>query len=259
MECRHGSAGTGAVGDLMMESPRDRRQGPGRRLTDRASDGYDLIAVRGLLHDVGHQAVTLSYLVEAVRGETDLPGDARQRMELLAREMSRLLELIADGFPGAPPAAEVSSLEFRLLARQVAQLAEVRHGVPVTMLPGPDVTIDANPLLLWRVLTNVVDNAARAAAPGGRVEIRLRDQEGPAIDVADDGPGFGEGPPGAGSLGLSVVTSLLNACGGSLTVQSLPSGGTLARIQLPAAASWDGESYEGGGMNGEKELEGSSP
>jgi len=228
-------------------------------LTDWALEAYDPLAVRGLLHDVGHQAVTLSYLVEAVRGQTDLPGDARQRMELLAREMSRLLELIADGFPGAPPAAEVSPLELRLLARQVAQLAHVRHGVPVTVLPGPDMTIEANPLLLWRVLTNVVDNAARAAAPGGGVEIGLRDLKGPAIDVADDGPGFGHGPPGTGSFGLSVVTSLLDACGGSLTVQSPQEGGTLARIQLPAAASLDGNSDAGGGMSDERELEGSLP
>ena len=109
-------------------------------------------------------------------------------------------------------------------------------------------TIEANPLVLWRVLTNVVDNAARAAAPGGRVEISLRDQEGPAIDVADDGPGFGQGPPGSGSLGLAVTRSLLDACGGSLAVQAPQSGGTLVRIRLPAAA-------EAGLKSGEKRLE----
>ena len=219
-----------------MESPRDRRNGPGRRLTDRAYDGYDPIAVRGLLHDVGHQVVALSYLVETVRTEAGLPGGTRQRIELLAQEMSRLLELIGGELPGAPPASEGGRLDLRALAGQVAQLARVRHGVPVVVLPGPDMTIEANPHLLWRVLTNVVDNAARAAAPRGRVKISLRDQEGPAIDVADDGPGFGQGPPGSGSLGLSVVRSLLGACGGSLAVRAPQSGGTLVHIRLPAAA-----------------------
>ena len=225
----------------MIEPARDRRKGPGRRLADRALDAYDPLAVRGLLHDVGHQAVTLSYLLEAVRGEADLPGHSRQRMELLAREMSRLLELIAGGLPGAPLAADVSPLELRLLARQVAQLARVKHGASVMVPPGPDMAIAADPLLLWRVLTNVVDNAARAAGPEGRVEIGLWDHEGLVIDVADDGPGIGQGPRGSGSLGLSVVTSLLNACGGGLTVQSPRSGGTLVRIWLPTVGSRGGE------------------
>ena len=241
VECGHGGARTGAFGDLMMESPRDRRNGPGRRLTDRASDGFDPIAVRGLLHDVGHQVVTLSYLVETVRTEADLPGGTRQRIELLAQEMSRLLELIASELPGAPPAPDGSQLDLRPLARQVAQLARVRHGVPVVVLPGPDMTTEAPPLLLWRVLMNVVDNAARAAAPEGGVEISLRDQEGPAIEVADDGPGFGQGTPGIGSLGLSVVTSLLDACGGSLAVRARQSGGTLVHIRLPAVGMDGGE------------------
>lgn len=38
---------------------------------------------------------TLSYLVEAVRGDVELPGDAESRLELLSLEMSRLLDIIA--------------------------------------------------------------------------------------------------------------------------------------------------------------------
>ena len=73
------------LGRLMMEPARDRRTGPGRRLTDRALNAYDPLAVRGLLHDVGHQAATLSYLVEAVRGEAELPGHARRANGLPGR------------------------------------------------------------------------------------------------------------------------------------------------------------------------------
>jgi len=217
-----------------MEPARDRRSGPGRRLTDRPRPSRHPLAFRGLLHDLGHQVTTLSYLVEAVRGEAGLPGDARRQLELLAQEMSRLLDLVAGELVGAPAAAELGPSELRSLAFQVAHVAGIRHTASVVVVPGPDTAVEANPLLLWRVLTNVVENAARASGPRGRVEISFRDQQGPVIDVADDGPGFGHGPSGRASLGLSVVTSLLYTCGGSLEVRSPHNGGTLVSIRLPA-------------------------
>ena len=81
----------------------------------------------------------------------------------------------------------------------------------MTLRPGPEVQVMASPVLLWRVLTNVVDNAARAAGSNGRVEISvaMMDRAPPRarLEVLDNGPGFGHGPPGAASLGLGVVTS----------------------------------------------------
>jgi signal transduction histidine kinase len=228
-----------------VEFVRNRRRGPGRRWTDLWRDAYDPLVVRGLLHDLGHQMTTLSYLAEAVRGEADLSGDARVRMETLALGMSRVLETLALGIPGAPSAAEISTVDLRSLVSQVVQLAQVRHGVSVELVPGPDVTLEANPTLLWRVLTNVIENAARATGPGGKVEIRINDQHGPAIEVTDDGPGFGRGPSGTAFLGLSVVTSLLESCGGSLEVRSPQAGGTRVSVRLPAARSGKGKEPAG--------------
>jgi signal transduction histidine kinase len=158
-------------------------------------------------------------------------------METLALGMSQLLETIAHELPGAPLAAKVSTLDLRSLASQAVELARVRHGASVVLLPGPDVTIEASPVLAWRVLANVIENAARATGPEGRVEIRLHGHRGAAIDVTDDGPGFGRGPSGTASLGLSVVTSLLESCGGSLEVRSPRAGGTRVSIQLPAVCA----------------------
>jgi signal transduction histidine kinase len=230
---------------MSVEPARNRRQGPGRRWVDWWRDAYDPSVVRGLLHDLGHEMTTLSCLVEAVRGEADLPGDARARVETLALGMSRVLDTIGHGLPGVPLAAEVSTVDLRSLASQAVQLVQVRHCVSVVLLPGRDVTLEANPTVLWRVLTNVIENAARAAEPGGRVEIRLKDQHGVAIDVTDDGPGFGRGPSGTASLGLPVVRSLLESCGGSLKVRSPRAGGTRVSIQLPAACRGEGEKSEG--------------
>jgi signal transduction histidine kinase len=96
------------------------------------------------------------------------------------------------------------------------------------------VTVEASPALLWRVLTNVVDNAARAAGAYGRVAITVSARGDQAIiDVIDDGPGFGQGPPGAASLGLGVVTTLLESCGGILEIRAPESGGAHVRIVVP--------------------------
>jgi signal transduction histidine kinase len=218
----------------MGEPSLDRRRGRGRRRTD----AQDTLAVRGLLHDLGHQMTTLSYLVEAVRGNTDLPGDAEQRLDLLSLEMTRLLDVIAEEIPGRQAgAAAVGQVDLRALAGQVAQLAQVAHGTAVRLRPGAPASIQASPAVLWRVLTNVVDNAARAAGPDGHVDLAVSLPPGQAwavIDVTDDGPGFGHGPPGLASLGLSVVTALLESCGGRMEARTADSGGAWVSILLPA-------------------------
>lgn len=109
---------------------------------------------------------TLSYLVEAVRGDVDLPEDAGFRLELLSLEMTRLLDVIAHEIPGRENAAAVGEVSLRSLAGQMTKLARVAHESAVALRPGPEVQVRASPVLLWRVLTNVVDNAARAAGPG---------------------------------------------------------------------------------------------
>ena len=91
-------------------------------------------------------------------------------------------------------------------------------------------------MLLWRVLSNLVDNAVRAAGPQGRVTVAVRQEENAVVEVADDGPGFGAAPKGEASLGLDVVISLLEASGGTLEVRGRSAGGTLVRMTLPGRA-----------------------
>jgi len=216
-----------------MGSPLERRRSEGRRV----SDSRDARALRGLLHDLGHEMTTLSYLVEAVRGDVSLPADSGHRLELLSLEMSRLLDIIRHGLTGEV-AGGAEPVSVRELATQLARLAQVTYAAEVSLLPGADVAVAVNRVLLWRVLSNVLDNAVRAAGPAGRVTLGIRPGDDVAIiDVTDDGPGFGAGPPGAASLGLEVVTSLLESCGGSLAVQAPPEGGTTVLVTLPREAA----------------------
>lgn len=179
----------------------------------------------------------LSFLVEAVRGDVTVPGESSSRLELLSLEVSRLLDIISDGLGEGALAGRAELVELRPMAAQLARLAVLAHGAHVALLPGPELTATVNPVLLWRVLSNLVDNAARAAGPAGNVTLEIQQDTKTIIDVADDGPGFGAGPPGTGSLGLEVITALLEACGGSLEVDSPPGGGARVRVIVPTEAS----------------------
>jgi hypothetical protein len=103
----------------MMEPGVDRRRSQGRRRGDGAA--------QGLLHDLGHQMTTLSYLVEAVRGDVVLPDDSGFRMELLSLEMTRMLDIIASEVPDAHEAEDVGAINLAAVIGQVTELAGFAH------------------------------------------------------------------------------------------------------------------------------------
>ena len=212
-----------------MGSPLERRRTGGRRV----SDNRDVRALRGLLHDLGHEVTTLSYLVDAIRGDTALPSDSGYRLELLSLEMSRMRDIIRHGLAG-DGAGDAAPVNVQDLAAQLTKLAQAVYPADVTLLPGAAALVTISPVLLWRVLSNLVENAARAAGRTGTVTVAVRQAGTTVIDVTDDGPGFGAGPPGTASLGLEVVTALLESCGGALAVQAPPQGGTSVLVALPA-------------------------
>jgi signal transduction histidine kinase len=207
-----------------MGSPLERRRSGGRRV----SDSRDTRALRGLLHDLGHQMSTLSFLVEAVRGDLELPEDASYRLELLSLEMTRLLDIIREGLQAgdAPP----EPVRTREVAVQLARLAQLAYQADVVLLPGPEATAVINPVLLWRMLSNVVDNAARAAGPDGRVTLAIRHERSAAGGCGGSSPrgnaagGCGESSPrGNAADGCGGSSPRGNAAGG-------PRGSTVVEV-----------------------------
>ncbi len=191
------------------------------------------LRIRGLRHDLGHQILTLSLLAESVRDDKTLSADSRRRMELVVHEMLRALDMITDYIPADASrlaGGDSASVDVRALADEIRQLAELACETSVVLRPGRPAIVRVSPTLLWRVVTNLVDNAVRAAGPGGHVEIGVRQEIDTVIEIADDGPGFGNGPDGAAGLGLSVARQLLDVAGGRLEIGHLPGGGTCARV-----------------------------
>ena len=107
---------------------------------------------------------------------------------------------------------------------------------------------------LSRVLRNLLENAARHAT--SRVELRVRaTDDGAVLTVADDGPGIPVGDrervfdrfvrldsdrsrrSGGAGLGLAIVSEVVAAHGGNVTITDRPGGGTLVTVQLPLVYS----------------------
>lgn len=112
---------------------------------------------------------------------------------------------------------------------------------------------------LAQVCRNLLENAIRHTPEGGRVQVRLRLEDGSVVlEVADSGAGIAvEHLPfiferfyradasrnratGGAGLGLSIVRQLIEAHGGSVAASNGPEGGALFRVTLPAAAATPG-------------------
>jgi signal transduction histidine kinase len=193
--------------------------------------------IRDVLHDLGHQMMTVSLLAEAldsVLPEGEQAGEAaRRQAALIAHETVRAMNMIADVVVAAPAAQPGSTgpqlIDVRELAAEVVRLGQLRYAASVQLQPGPAVFMSVDPMLVWRVLTNLADNAARAAGPDGHVVIRIGRAAGTVIEVTDDGDGFGSGPHGLAGRGLSLVAQLVAATGGELDVQPGSDGGSRVR------------------------------
>jgi len=114
-------------------------------------------------------------------------------------------------------------------------------------------SVDADPVLLRRVVDNLLDNAAKyseasspvhlsARAAGGFLELEVRDQ-GIGIDAADlpnlFTPFFRTDrsrtrDTGGVGLGLALVRRIVEAHGGTLAAESEPGRGTAIRVRIPA-------------------------
>lgn len=123
-------------------------------------------------------------------------------------------------------------------------------------LDAPDeVWLEADPVLLRRVMDNLISNAIAHSPGDGMVLVTARiREEGAEISVADEGPGIPDdqreqifekyaqlAPKRAGvssnrGLGLTFCRLAVEAHGGTIWVEDAPNGGAVFRTLLPASA-----------------------
>ena len=187
----------------------------------------------GLAHDLRTPLTRLRALLYRVKEETPENGPHRPMIEQAVAETDTLL----NRFRALLRISEIERQRRRSgfadvalypllesVADLYAPLAEERD-VEITLSPAHDAVVEADGELLFEALGNLIDNALKFTPPGGRVQLSLLETEdGPRIEVADDGPGIAEAEramvlqrfyrgvdtaatPGSG-LGLSIVAAV---------------------------------------------------
>ena len=190
---------------------------------------------------------------------TPLVASIRASVEALEHLFAELLDLSQIEAGALRPAPTAVGLH-PLFARLAADFAPQALAARLTLAVVPTrLAVATDPVLLERVLRNLLANAVRYTPAGGVVLGARRRGRAVRIDVVDTGVGIAEsdatrvfdefvqlavarrnhaGGRGLG-LGLAIVRKLATLCGHSIELASTPGRGSRFSITVPRAGSLD--------------------
>jgi signal transduction histidine kinase len=199
----------------------------------------------GLAHEVRNPLnaakLQLELLDRRLRREHDDPRFT-QPSELAGKEIERLTQLLNDFLTFArPPGLHLEERDVAELVRHVCDVerpgATKRGGTLDLVLSPASLLACVDGARMHQIVANLVRNAVEAIRIGGHVTIELLSTpETFTVRVQDDGPGiptdvqsriyepFFSTKEGGTGLGMSIVHSLVALHGGSIVLDSGPSG-----------------------------------
>jgi signal transduction histidine kinase len=212
----------------------------------------------------------------------ELVAMAARQCERLKRLVEQLLEATRLEQAELSPRAE-SVIDAVTVAREAERAAELGHpGRPVYLDASPTLPVRAAPETLLRVLTNLLDNAAKYSPQGTPIRLQARRRGGQAVlAVVDAGPGVpagqrerifdrftqlesSDGRRGEGAgLGLYIARKLARSLGGDLVLCEPTNGRPGARFELRLPLADDGPArvceHEPDGDRSPRALAGGTP
>lgn len=214
-----------------------------------------------LAHELRNPMAPLRTGLAILRLSPDSQAAVRTR-EMMERQIDNLTRLIDD-------LLDVSRIDRGKLELHIERVSvdEVVRAAIETALPGIEekkhgfkahyagrpLFIEADPVRLGQVLTNLLNNAAKFTPPGGCIELKLS-KEGPDVVITVTDTGIGLTPEhleavfdmfvqidpdrtaGGLGLGLTLVRSIVERHGGSVQARSAGAGrGAEFMVRLPLA------------------------
>ncbi|TPE50451.1 sensor histidine kinase [Amaricoccus solimangrovi] len=213
-------------------------------------------AVAKISHDLRNLLTTAQLLADRIEMSSDpaVKRSAPKLVNSLSRAIALCERTLAFGRAEEPPPT-LETLRLAPLIEEVVHNECLLAGEKVSIRASvaPEVSARADADQLFRVLTNLVRNAAQAidgAGKTGEVVIAAsREGAGTVITVADTGPGLppkarenlfqpfrGGARQGGSGLGLVIASEIAKGHGGSLGLASTGPEGTVFRLYLPDAS-----------------------
>jgi PAS domain S-box-containing protein len=227
---------------------------------DRRKDEFLAI----LAHELRNPLAPVRYAVSIARDPASTEEARRRSQAVIERQvghMARLLDDLLDISRIARGTVVLRKERMNLAACIGAALEAARPFVEprrhrlTTRLPDEPLVLDADPVRVTQILTNLVTNAAKYTDPGGSIDVEARREDGQAvITVRDTGIGI---PPelkprlftlfsqagsaierseGGLGIGLALVRGFVELHGGSVEARSDgPGRGSEFAVRLPLA------------------------
>lgn len=231
------------------------------RLEDAINSSKQFVADAS--HELRTPLAVLRGEIENLAQDIELKPQTRETLGSALEEVDRLAEIV-EGLLALSrlDTGEAHSQWVRFdlaelvttTADQMSLLAEDKN-ITVACDSASRVMIEGDQARLKQVVVNLLDNAIKYTPNGGRIKLKIAQEDGDAVlDIADDGIGIpAEALPhvfkrffrvdgsrsrdqGGAGLGLSIVKSICDAHGARVEVSSTPGQGSLFRIRQPLAA-----------------------
>lgn len=221
---------------------------------------------RELIANISHDlrtplAILQGYIETLIIKENGLTPEERGKyLDIMLDSSGKLSRLIAQLFEYAKLEAQQVHLEkepFFLAELAQDSLAKYRiladrHKIDLVLESPPGLPlVFADVALVERVFQNLLDNALKFTPEGGKVTLRLQENEkGVEISISDTGPGIpeneqafiferyrkgeaGKNKPSGAGLGLAIVKKILEIHQSAIQLKSIPEQGTTFWFQLP--------------------------